>query len=92
VANRYRNALMHPSDMLRYCNTSEKWNCLKDYNNGAYHLDALKRFDIGLQLGIDATLLSHYVIGLKYKHGFSECFKQFGLKSHSFGMTLGYRF
>ena len=79
-------------DVISNGNTSEKWNCLKDYNNGAYHLDALKRFDIGLQLGVDATLSNHYVIGFNYKHAMSESSKQFGLKSHSFGMTFGYCF
>ena len=70
----------------------EKWNCLKDYNKGYRHIEAFKRFDAGLAAEVELRLFRHYLLTAGYRRGFVEQSAQYGLKSQTFIVKLGYLF
>lgn len=88
-----RFAIASPKGDVRAASekTSTKWDCLEDYNNGSYHLDALNRWDAGVIAGVEATLFKHYTISASYKRGMTDLSSQYGYKSQSFSLNVGYK-
>lgn len=71
-------------------NAAEKWNCLKEYNKDLHHIDAMKRWDLGALIGIEAQFSKHYTISANYKRGFWEQSSQYELKQHIVTLSFGY--
>ena len=68
----------------------QQWDCMKDLDYNNYHLDALKRDGLGIAIGVDTRIKSHYTIGLGYKFDLTKKSSQFGLKDSGLQLRLGY--
>lgn len=69
---------------------THRWNCFDDFNHNHYHLDGFQRFDAGVIVGVETNIAKHYVASFSYKRGLTELSKQFGVKSQTFTLSVGY--
>ena len=75
---------------LAYSKEKEKWNCFDNYNNGAHHIDAFKRFDYGITANVSVVLDKHYCMSFGYKYGLAKLSPQYGLKEKNLSLNIGY--
>ncbi|MBR6285708.1 MAG: outer membrane beta-barrel protein, partial [Bacteroidaceae bacterium] len=71
-------------------NDGYKWNCYTDLNKDNHHIDALKRFEYGVVVGVGAKVANHYTISLNYLKGLNTLSKQYNLKKSNLAITIGY--
>lgn len=70
--------------------TNYKWDCYKDFNKDMHHIDAMKKFEYGVVVGIGTKISNHYMISLNYKRGLNTLSSQYELKKSDFSCTIGY--
>lgn len=73
------------SDKNRY-----DWDCYKDFNNDMYHIDAMKKFEYGVILGVSAKIATHYVLSLNYRRGLNSLSSQYDIKKSDISCSIGY--
>ncbi len=69
---------------------SEKWDCFKDYNSTYHHIDAMKRIDFGMMVGVEMMVADHYSISINYRRGLLSQSTQYGLRQQGVSLSLGY--
>lgn len=67
-----------------------KWDCYKDFNKDMHHLNAMKRFEYGVLIGVGAKISNHYVLSLNYRRGLNTLSSQYDLKKGDLSCTIGY--
>lgn len=87
---RYAFASFKENVTLAYTKREEKWNCFDNYNNGAHHIDAFKRFDYGITAILNVVLDKHYSLSFGYKYGLAKLSQQYGMKEKSISLNIGY--
>lgn len=87
---RYAFASFKENVTLAYTKREEKWNCFDNYNNGAHHIDAFKRFDYGITANVSVVLYKHYCMSFGYKYGLAKLSQQYGMKENSVSLNFGY--
>lgn len=70
--------------------TNYKWDSYKDFNKDMHHIDAFKKFEYGVLIGISTKISNHYVISLNYKRGLNTLSSQYDLKKSDLSCTIGY--
>lgn len=68
-----------------------KWKSTDDLNDDSHHIDAFKRFDYGIVGGVDLLFANHYSLSASYKQGIKNIQPQFGMKTCTANMSVGYR-
>lgn len=66
------------------------WNCFEDCIRGAQRMDAFKRFDAGLTVGIESRICRHYALSLNCRRGLTDLSSQYVMKGQSITLALGY--
>lgn len=80
------------SNVITADGRARKWKGTDDFNEDSHHLEAFNKFDYGIVCGIDLLFLNHYSLSASYKHGLKKVQPQFGMKSWSADVSVGYRF
>lgn len=80
------------SNVITADDRTQKWKCTDDFNDESHHIDAFKKFDYGFVGGVDMIFSGHYSLSADYKHGLKKIQPQFGMKSWSANISVGYRF
>ncbi len=66
------------------------WDCYKDFNKDMHHIDAMKKFEYGVVLGVGAKFANHYVLSLNYHRGLNSVSSQYDLKKSDVSCSIGY--
>lgn len=80
------------SDVVTADGKALKWKSTDDFNEDSHHIDAFKKFDYGFVGGVDLLFAKHYLLSASYKHGLKKMQPQFGMKTWTADVSVGYRF
>lgn len=69
----------------------DQWKATSGYDKDSHHIDPVRRFDYGYVAGVDMVYAKHYALSAAYKRGLNTMQSQYGLKTWSANVSLGYR-
>src|SRR5574344_1106594 len=91
----FKENVVTMTDYEKNTTITEKWNCFENYSNSKYpnmNIQALKRFDLGINIGVKAVVTEHYSISVCYSNGFLKRSDTYDIKNQDLRISLGYEF